>query len=65
MRKWNELVYVKMFPIFQDAKIEQVEVDYNPEFIKKMIQKLDWAALKSAAESVSILFTGEVKLGIF
>ena len=28
------------------------EVDYNPEFVARMIPKIDWSALKQAAEQV-------------
>ncbi|VEN41080.1 unnamed protein product [Callosobruchus maculatus] len=32
--------------------IRTVEVEFNPEFVAKMIPKIDWAVLCSAAESL-------------
>ena len=33
--------------------MEVKEVDYNPEFIARMIPKVDWLALRQATEQVS------------
>ncbi|XP_067662802.1 multifunctional methyltransferase subunit TRM112-like protein [Haliotis asinina] len=33
-------------------KVEVKEVDFNPEFVSRMIPKLDWPALYSAASEV-------------
>ncbi|CAH1982409.1 unnamed protein product [Acanthoscelides obtectus] len=32
--------------------IRTVEVDFNPEFVAKMIPKIDWTVLHGAAESI-------------
>ena len=34
-------------------KVEVKEVDYNPEFIARMIPKIDWPALRQATQQVS------------
>ena len=39
--------------LFQATDIKVTEVDFNPDFIKKMIPKLEWSAICEAAESVS------------
>lgn len=37
-------------------KVEVKEVDFNPEFVSRMIPKIDWPALRQAATDVSIYF---------
>ena len=37
----------------QATKIEEKDVDFNPEFVARMIPKIDWDALRSAANDVS------------
>ena len=39
--------------IFQATDIKVTEVDFNPDFIKKMIPKLEWTVICDAADSVS------------
>nr|CAG4649874.1 EOG090X0LTV [Scapholeberis mucronata]SVE94032.1 EOG090X0LTV [Scapholeberis mucronata] len=38
------------FPLAQEVKVN--EVDFNPEFISRMIQKLDWPALCKAVDNL-------------
>ena len=40
----------------QAKDIKVSEVDFNSEFIARIIPKLDWATLWKAAESVSYYF---------
>ena len=37
----------------QPRKVEVKEIAFNPTFITRMIPKIDWTVLKSAAETVS------------
>lgn len=39
----------------QASDVRVSEVDFNPEFISKMIPKLDWAVLWNAADSIGQL----------
>ena len=39
--------------MFQATDIKVNDVDFNPEFIKRMIPKLEWDVICDAAESVS------------
>ena len=41
--------------VVQAKQVVETSVDFNGEFIARMIPKLDWRVLKSAAESVSLL----------
>lgn len=41
----------------QAKDIKVSEVDFNSEFIARIIPKLDWATLWKAAESVSYYFS--------
>ena len=36
----------------QARKVEVKQVDFNASFITRMIPKIDWSALKTAAETV-------------
>lgn len=38
--------------MLQAKEVKVNEVDFNPEFISRMIQKVDWPALCKAAENV-------------
>lgn len=41
------------FPlIVQATKVEDVEADFNPEFVKRMIPKLKWFAVAKAAQEI-------------
>ena len=42
------------YPLKVEAtKFEEREVDFNPDFLRNRFDKIDWAALRQAAESVS------------
>jgi multifunctional methyltransferase subunit TRM112 len=42
------------FPLrFEDAQVELIEADFNPEFLSNMLNKLDWEALTSTAVQVN------------
>ena len=45
--------------IFQVANVVVNEVDFNPEFISRMIPKVEWPALLQAAEQVT---TNKIKI---
>ena len=41
------------FPLhFKDAELEQIEMDYNPEFVRNILPRVDWDALKVTALEV-------------
>lgn len=41
------------FPLkFAEAELEEIEADYNADFLKRMIPKLEWKALVETAFSV-------------
>jgi len=43
------------FPLkIQDAELDAVEAEFNAEFIKRMIPKLDWPALVATAFEVRL-----------
>ncbi|PVV04251.1 hypothetical protein BB560_001251 [Smittium megazygosporum] len=45
----------KNFPLrIQEAQIEQIETELNPEFINRMLPRLEWDALVSTAKSIDI-----------
>ena len=37
---------------FQEAELEQSDIEYNPTFIKNILPRLDWEALKVTATEV-------------
>ncbi|KAG8525445.1 uncharacterized protein KY384_009089 [Bacidia gigantensis] len=38
------------FPLhFKDAELEQAEIEYNPEFLKNILPRIDWEAFKTTA----------------
>lgn len=44
---------VEGFPLkIKASEVRTTDVDYNPEFLSRMLSKLDWPALKFAAECV-------------
>nr|CAD7570404.1 unnamed protein product [Timema californicum] len=44
------------YPLKIEAKDVQVsEIDFNPEFLVRIIPKLDWSAFYKAAESVEVI----------
>ncbi|KAI8364890.1 hypothetical protein EDC96DRAFT_558649 [Choanephora cucurbitarum] len=43
------------FPLrFEDVQVEQIEADFNPEFVANMLNKLEWEALCSTAVQLGI-----------
>ena len=41
------------FPLhFQDAELEQSEIEYNPSFLQNVLPRIDWEALKVTANEV-------------
>jgi multifunctional methyltransferase subunit TRM112 len=44
------------FPLLiENAQIEQISVEFNPNFLVNFISRLDWAALKNAARQVRFI----------
>ena len=44
------------FPLHpKEAELEQVEIELNPVFIKNMLPRLDWEAMKTLANEVCLL----------
>ncbi|KAI7542224.1 Multifunctional methyltransferase subunit [Hortaea werneckii] len=43
------------FPLHpKDAELEQVEIELNPVFIKNMLPRLDWEAMKTLANELGL-----------
>ena len=43
------------FPLhFQDAELEQSDIEYNPDFVRNILPRVDWEALKITAAEVSL-----------
>ncbi|KAG0167979.1 hypothetical protein DFQ30_005410 [Apophysomyces sp. BC1015] len=43
------------FPLrFEDAQVELIEADYNPDFLVNMLPKIEWEALTSTAVQLGI-----------
>lgn len=43
------------FPLhFQDAELEQTDVAYNPVFLRNVLPRLDWEALRTTAAEVCL-----------
>ncbi|KAI8390803.1 uncharacterized protein BYT42DRAFT_610082 [Radiomyces spectabilis] len=43
------------FPLrFEDAQVELIEADYNPEFLANMLDKIEWDALLQTAVQLGI-----------
>ena len=41
------------FPLhFRDAELEQQEMDFNPLFLRNILARIDWPALKQTASEV-------------
>lgn len=44
------------FPLhFQDAELEQSEIEYNPSFLCNILPRIDWEAFKVTANEVCAL----------
>ncbi len=48
-------VYRPLQPFFQPREVTVNSIEFNPEFISRIIPKVEWPALFKAAESVSVL----------
>ncbi|KAL8954047.1 MAG: hypothetical protein Q9222_000104 [Ikaeria aurantiellina] len=45
----------KSFPLhFQDAELEQREMDYNPTFLQNILPRLDWQAVTTTATELGV-----------
>lgn len=54
------------FPLhFQDAELESAEIDYNPQFIRNVLPRMDWDALKITATEVWIFILNLTPLACF
>ncbi|WZN63513.1 multifunctional methyltransferase subunit TRM112 [Chloropicon roscoffensis] len=43
------------YPFLVEAQqVEQTEVDFNPDFLRRMYPKLDWKAFKDTAEGLKL-----------
>lgn len=43
------------------TKIEEKQADFQPEFVQRMMKKVDYTALYNAAQSVSLLYHSVIK----
>lgn len=53
------------FPLhFHDAELEMQELDFQPEFIRNVIPRIDWEALRVTANEVpfQLVYTWKPKL---
>ena len=45
------------FPLHcRDCELEQVEIELNPLFVKNMLPRLDWEAMKTIAREVWLFY---------
>lgn len=45
------------FPLhFHDAELEQTELDFQPEFIRNILPRIDWEGLRVTAKEVLYYF---------
>lgn len=51
----TKLPKVSAFLISQVKDLKVLEVEFNPEFVTRVIPKIDWTVLRGAAESVGHL----------
>lgn len=50
------------FPLhFRDAELEQSDIEYNPSFLRNILPRVDWEALKVTATEVRVCILGGVK----
>lgn len=49
------LHFLLFVPYVQATEVKVNNVDFNPEFVSRMIPKLEWSALVQAAEEVSLI----------
>lgn len=46
------------FPLhFHDAELEQTELDFQPEFIRNILPRIDWQGLRVTASEVLSSYT--------
>lgn len=46
------------FPLrFQDAELVQQEIEFQPEFIRNIVPRIDWEALRTTASQVKQIQT--------
>ena len=51
------------FPLhFQDAELEQSDMEYNVSFLWSVLPRIDWEALKVTAKEVCVLYKALIKL---
>ena len=50
----NELTILFVLLPIQANETKEIKVDFNPEFVKRMIPKMDWPALVDAATSIGV-----------
>lgn len=44
------------FPFKIEAtKIEEVDTDFDPEFLRRMFDKIEWSALREGAEALGVI----------
>jgi multifunctional methyltransferase subunit TRM112 len=47
------------FPLhFQDAELEQTDVEFNPVFLKNIMPRIEWQALRTTAAEVCFSIAG-------
>ena len=45
------------FPLhFEDAELEQSDIDYNPSFLSNILSRIEWEAFKVTAHEVRALY---------
>ncbi|KAJ2162318.1 hypothetical protein GGF46_000809 [Coemansia sp. RSA 552] len=45
----------KQFPLqFKDARLEQIEAEFNGEFLERMLPRIDWPALLKTCKELDI-----------
>lgn len=50
------------FPLhFQDAELEQSDMEYNVSFLWSVLPRIDWEALKVTAKEVCVLYKALIK----
>lgn len=51
------------FPLhFRDAELEQSDIEYNASFLRNILPRVDWGALKVTATEVCVCMLGDVEL---
>ena len=42
-------------PLTQPKKVESKEIEFNPDFIRRMLKRVQWGAIKEAADIVRLI----------